>query len=77
MTRMPKHLRPQLTPAQLAWFRAHGKKIGAQGGQTAAARMTAEERTIRARKGGLAAARAKKARAQGRAGDQRAKADKS
>jgi hypothetical protein len=75
--RMPKHLVPQLTDEQRAWFRAQGKKYGHLGGITAAANMTPEARRARSKKGAIAAAkaRAKKAR-QGRAGDQIPKVDK-
>jgi hypothetical protein len=47
----------------LDYFRKQGTKGGKIGGRKAAANMTAAERTARARKGGLAAAAARRAKA--------------
>jgi hypothetical protein len=50
----------------LAYFQKQGAKGGRIGGRKAADNMTAVERTARARKGGLAAAASRRAKAKPR-----------
>ena len=47
----------RIPPEVLAYLRQMGKAYGSQGGKTAAKNMTAEERSARARKASLAAAK--------------------
>lgn len=44
----------KLPAAVLEYFREEGRKGGSKGGKVAASKMTPEERSERARKGGLA-----------------------
>lgn len=53
----------QLPPDVLAYFRQQGAKGGRIGGQRAADTMTAAQRSARAKKGGLAAAASRRAKA--------------
>ncbi len=55
---MPK----RIPPAVLEYLRQMGKAYGSQGGKQAAKNMTAEERSARAKKAALAAARKRTAK---------------
>ena len=56
----------KMPPDVLKYLRALGKKYGSQGGKAAAKRMTAEQRSARAKKASAAAAKLRTAQAKAR-----------
>ena len=66
---MPKRMPPEV----LECLRSLGKKYGSQGGKTAAKNMTAEERSARAKKASMAAAKKRTAERLAREGIKREK----